>query len=314
MNYHLIDTFNPLSGKNSPGIRFPFRVRSIAHKNLYLPIEMMATPQIRLLLDGASPLDVFGCENLDLARSRFNLLRMRYDFPYWAALNFHVPDKASPQSKVPLVLNIHQRFIADILIRRSNAGLPGKYFVTKSTPQVGLTTCIQAYILWNQLHRYPHHSITCSPDILCTDRLKYSLARQLGRKASSSDLKLDERIKASFLSFYESYELIGHRAGYLHLADMLKWYDPDAESSRQIFSRASSCWCKDRFALMILEGDTPLCDGFRPEDFRNYLIKESIRLHSIGTFFNNPYFVNLHVMLSDSRVSSDFHLIDLDKA
>ena len=81
---------NPYTGRLSAGFRFRFNVRAISHRPVYLPLEMKELSQIKLLMQGSSPLEVFNRLSIQSARKAFNDLRKQFDFPFWAATEYSV--------------------------------------------------------------------------------------------------------------------------------------------------------------------------------------------------------------------------------
>lgn len=275
---------------------------------------MKALPQITQLLTGVSPLVVFGCRDFKDARRAFYELRKKYDFPYWAALEYMIPDKENPKCILPLRLNRFQFYLADVFIKRANAGFSGKYIISKSVPKCGLTSCVQAYILWLQLYRYSHHSITCTESVDNMNRLKSIVAECIHKPSGSNIVSVKDTASSLFQSIYDPHVLDRCPSSYVHLADMSKWPDPTSELSLHIYSNAYQRWNATPASLFVLEGDTPSHAMFRAEDYRNYLIQESFRLMQLRDFFSNPYFVNRLVIASDPKVNSEFHYINLDQA
>lgn len=304
--------FNPLAGKNSTCFRFRFRVRSIAHQSLYLPVEMKSLTQIHQLIEGVSPLVVFGCDDIKVARRAFYDLRKRFDFPYWAALEYRIPEKDNSSNTAPLILNRFQRHIAEVFIRRANNGLPGRYIISKSIPGCGLTTCVQAYMLWRQLYWHPHHSITCTHSTYMMDRLKSTVSRCLNKEERRNLVSVKEDVGSFFQSIIDPNVLDGCSSSYVHLADMSKWLDRSSEISDHVYYNASMRWKNTPSSLFILEGDRPSNPAFHMENFRNYDIQESVRLFQLKDFTTNPFFLNRLVIASDPKVISDFYHIDLD--
>ena len=280
--------FNPLAGKNSPGPRFRFRVRSIAHQSLYLPETMENLPQIRQLIDGVSPLVVFNCNDIKTARYSFYELRKKYDFPYWAALDYMIPDKNKTSNLVTLHLNGIQRYLAAVFMIRANAGLHGKYIISKTVPRCGLTTLVQAYILWLQLYHHSHHSITCTntPDMM--DALKTSIAGNLHRKGGRNIVFVTDTASALFQSVYDPHSLDMCQSSYVHLADMSKWIDNSEEISDHIYLNALCGWARTPASLFVLEGDYPS-----------------------PTSFSNPFFLNKLMLSANPKSPSEFLHIKL---
>ena len=91
----MIHFYSPYSGRMGPGYRFCFHVRAITHQPLLLPLVMKGHPKIRLHHEGESPLSVFDCDSILDARLAFSELRKKFDFAYWAATEYYIPDAPS---------------------------------------------------------------------------------------------------------------------------------------------------------------------------------------------------------------------------
>lgn len=281
--------FNPLAGKNSPGSRFRFRVRSIAHQSLYLPNAMESLTQVRQLIDGVSPLVVFNCTDIKAARHAFYDLRKKFDFPYWAVLDFLIPDNRNHKRLVTLHLNRYQRYLTNVFMGRADAGLHGKYIISKTMPKCGLTTFVQAYILWLQLYHHSQHSITCaqSPDMV--ERLKTNITNYLHKKVRRDVVFVTDTASALFQSVYNPHYLDMCRSSFVHFADMSKWIDNYEENSNHIYFNALCGWSRKPASLFVLEGDDPSISAYP-----------------------NPFFLNKLVIASDPNVTSEFFHINLD--
>lgn len=303
---------NPISGLNSAGPRFKVRIRSLAHENMYLPVSMRSLPQMRLLLDGVSPLTVFNSTSIKHARLAFYRLRSKFDFPYWAALEFKVPDITNPHRIIPLRLNSLQHNLVDTFIHDSLDDGPRRYVITKTIPRCGLTTCIQAYIFWLQSYHIDN-SITCAHSDSEMNLMKANVARFLRKAGGKHRVSINnEGISALFQSFHTP-NVLGRLSGrFVHLADMAKWLDHSWEGTPHILSNALNGWRRQKAAMFVLEGDRPANPDFRMEDYRNYYIPEAVRLMQLSFFSSNPVFLNIMVSASDSKANTGYRYIDLD--
>ncbi len=307
---------NPLSGYNAAGPRFKLRIRSLAHNNIYLPLSMCHLPQILQLQNGISPLTVFNSPDIQSARQAFYELRKKFDFPYWAALEFKIQDIADQHNIITLRLNPHQHFLVDTLIRRSAQDIPSKYIISKTTPRCGLTTCVQAYILWQQKY-YPDIAFTCAPSDSMKETLRSNIARSLNRKGVSNLVLLPDSVVPSFFqSIYSPNTLDNVPDRYVHLADMSKWLDhsPDLEVTSHILNNALINWNRKAPAIFIIEGDRPTNPKFRMQDHQNYHLPDPIRFMNLSQYTDNPLFLNILIKACDPKLSPQFHHIDLNQA
>lgn len=306
---------NPFSGRNSAGQRFQFRVRSISRNILYLPLSMKSLLEIKRLLNGDSPLDVFNCNSIQDARKAFYRLRKKYDFPYWAAIDYTVQDKNNPHRLVPLLLNPYQHHIADIFLKRFFEGRRGIYLISKSIPKCGLTTLVQAYILWLQVHILHSNSVFYVPSVNELRQFKTNLCRSL-KKDKVYDgywISVPDTDALAYFNTYTSPNLLsGLDYGFVHLADMSKWNDPTAENSSLIFSSSLSRLQNNSTALFIMEGDIPYDPQISSTMHWNYKLSEAIRYLKLEPFATNPFFIDKWLMSSASDSFSIIHHINLD--
>ena len=307
---------NQYSGYQAPGFRFCFHVTSIAHRPLFLPLQMKRLPQIQRLLNGESPLEVFNCDNIHSARNAFCSLRKKFDFAYWAAKEYLIRDIKDPDRIVPLTLNNFQHYLIDILQKRFHNHQIGRYIITKSFGRVGLTICIQAYMLWLQSYQCANNSFTCSSSSINLYPLKSDICRFLKRDIVPSDpwIYLPNADRRAFFNTFRSPDFIrGINLGYVHLTDMSKWNDPDGDDASRVYTASSSAVLLTYHTLVVLEGNIPKKDRFQPEKHRSFNIPWNIRLMRLSHLSKNPFFLD-HVVMASTPSASDpllFH-INLD--
>lgn len=300
----MTNTRNPLSGRNSSGFRFLFKVSTISRRTLFLPIEMKTLPQVSQLIEGISPLEVFRCNSLKDAIQAFRSLRKKYDFDYWAATEYFIPDVNDADSITPLRLNDAQHHVIDIFRKRYFQKKFGRYVISKSTRRVGLSTCIQAYILWMQTCQRSNNSYLCGPSAISINPLKTNLCRFLHRDVVPHDMGIYLPMvdwSAYFNTFNRPDAIRGVNLGFVHLADMSRWNDPLASKSSKALIAPVSAVLLRHYTLVVLEGDVPSKQWF---DIKRFIRSDpqmsgSIRLKKLTSSFKNPFFIN-EVIVSDS--------------
>lgn len=309
---------NPFSGRNSSGYRFKFHVPSIAYNTLFLPIEMKSVPQIQQLIQGVHPLTVFNCCSLNSAKKAFCNLRKRYDFDYWAVKEYSIHDIDDADNIIPLRLNQYQFFVIDILRKRYFNRQFGRYIITKSLRRCGLSTCIQAYILWMQTFQRSNNSYVCSASDISLFPLKADLCRYLRRDIVPQDMGVFlPRVDgfAFFNTFRNPDSIRGINLGYIHFADMSRWLDFDSWKSVRAYSAAVSAVLLDYFTLVVLEGNIPNEHCFNIKKFirDSHGMNENERKRILSKYFRNPFFINEVLAVSENRNSTFLH-INLDHA
>lgn len=308
---------NQYTGRNSPGFRFCFHIRAIAHRSIFLPLVMKNLPQTQRLLKGESPLSVFKCDSYREARLKFSELRKKFDFAYWAITEYYIHDINDADNMITLRMNSYQRYLIDIMQKRYHNRQFGRYVVTKTFPRCGLTTCIQAYITWLQTYQCCNNSYTCSSSEINLHPLKADLCRFLKRDVVPSEkwIYLPERNDRALFNTYRSPDFCrGINLGYVHLADMSKWKDPEGLLSSRTYAAASSAVLLDYFTLVMLEGNIPKEVRFPFRTLKISHLPFDIRLWNLKHLSNNPFFL-AHVVNASHPIEHScilhIHLDDL---
>lgn len=309
---------NPYSGRNSSGFRFRFHIPSISRLPLFLPIEMKELPQIKILLEGGSPLEAFGVDSLDTARRFFRSIRKRYDFDYWAIKEFFVRDINDPDRIIPLHLNDRQSFAIDIIRRRYFLRRHGRYIISKSGSRCGITTCIQAFILWLQTCVHSKNVYTCTHNDLNAIQLRDNLFRFLERRGSPYEKRIFIHMADNsffFNTFRNPDAMRGIDFGYVHLADMSKWKDSASRTTGRAYVAGISGVLPDYSSIIVLEGNIPRPPYFSIQKEINVRPRcdEKIRKMRFRSVCRNPFFLNSVVVANDYPDPYLYH-IDLDKA
>ena len=305
---------NPLSGLHCPDFRFRLQHRALSHRSLYLPLEMKYNSKIQRLLKGESLLSVFNACTIESARQAFDELRYYYDFAFWAAKKYYIRDREDADNIIPLVLNNFQHYFIDIIQKRFYNQQLGRYIITKSFGKVGVTTCIQAYILWMQTYRYYKHSYTCSASDISIHPLKSNLCRYLHRDIVPSEkmIFIPKAGRKAFFNTFRSPDYIrGIDLGYVHYADMSRWHDPDDNNASRAYSAATSAVLMSFDTLVILEGNIPKEEQFQMEKHQSFAIPYHIRLKLLEHLTNNPFFLD-HVAMANTPNIFDSHLLHIN--
>lgn len=149
--------FNPITGEGSIGQRVAFTCSDYPVPVQYLPEEMMEEPYVRALQKAGSVesliRDVLCLPVTADAREKvveeFIRIRMRHDFPFWAAMFAYIKRKGGGND-VLFRLNRPQRRLIMRLERMRKAGKPIRLILLKAR-QWGGSTAIQIYMAWLQL-------------------------------------------------------------------------------------------------------------------------------------------------------------------
>lgn len=252
---------NNFSGLHAAGYRFRFRVQAISHRALYLPRPMRYLDDIKSLIDGDDPCHVFDTYDIHEARRRFNELRIRYDFPFWAATRFPIRHIEDPDIVTLLDLNEDQHLIINTFLKTYQDKEIGRFIITKNRPHCGVSTCVQAYIIWLQLFHNPKNSQICGLSNFHLGRFKENIARFFNRDSLNyGRYKFpirDKYTSAFFNTRNKPDSMRGIDFGYVHLVDMAKWRDPEGFRSGRAIRAALSGILLDYRTLIVMEGNEP---------------------------------------------------------
>ncbi len=305
---------NPLSGLGCPDFRFRLQHRALSHRSIYLPLSMKQHPKIQRLLKGESLLSVFDAYTIESARHAFDELRYHYDFAFWAAKEYYIRDIKDADNIIPLKLNNFQTYLMDIIQKRYFNMQSGRYIITKSFRKVGITTCVQAYILWLQIFRCHKHSYTCSASDISVYPIKTNLCTYLHRDIVPSEkfIYIPKADRKAFFNTYRTPDYIrGIDLGYVHFADMSRWYDPEGKDASRVYAAATSAVLMRSDTLVILEGNIPKEDRFQLVKHQSFNIPFSIRLMRLAHLSKNPFFLD-HVAMANSPTSFGPHLFHIN--
>lgn len=143
--------FDPISGEGSVGPRFRIVRKGVA---LWVPETMRQYRDIETMAEG-----------------RFEGLRMRHDFPYWAARYAYIKRKGGGDDAL-FLLNRPQRMLVERLEGMRREGRPIRLILLKAR-QWGGSTCIQIYMAWLQLvHETGLNSLIIAQQLAATDEIK----------------------------------------------------------------------------------------------------------------------------------------------
>lgn len=306
---------NPHSGYKAPGFRFRFHIRAISHRAIFLPLEMKSLPQIQSLLKGESPLSVFNVQTIQEARKAFSQFRYNFDFAFWATREYYIRDMTNKGNNIPLFLNEFQFHIIDTFQKRYYNRELGRYIITKSFSKVGVTTCVQAYILWLQTYKCKRNSCMCA----FVDGDMYSfqknLCHYLKQEAAYSERNIYIPQADRHAYFHPSNHpegFSGKDIGYVHFADMSNWHDHNDEYTVAVISNLTSNVRMSFDTLVVQEGNIPKEDQLDMQKCQNPYIDRFYRLCYIEHLTNNPPFLYNVIMNNAPGSSSPYLHINLD--
>lgn len=163
---------DPVSGLNSVGKRFILKVSDYELPVMYLPVEMRKYDIVRRLVEAGN----FGKirkdnESIPQLQREFQHIRMKCDFPYWAATVVNIKRKGGG-GDVKFVLNRPQCRLVEQFENMRLKNLPIRIILLKAR-QWGGSTCVQIYMAWLQLiHSIGLNSLIIAHQQSGTDEIK----------------------------------------------------------------------------------------------------------------------------------------------
>lgn len=306
--------FNPITGKGSVGERkkvviddFPLRVQ-------YLPVEMLDIPLVKKLIKYGSidaflrsiweekhkddeeidANDYYGgyefVEDLHKVINQFVRLRIRYDFPFWAAMFVYIKNKGGGEDVLFRLTRPQRRFV-EKLEQLRKTGKPIRIVLLKARQWGGSTTS-QIYMAWLQLvHKVGLNSLIIAHQGAGSDEIKDMFDRMINRYPVEMLHKINE-------SYSENEpKLVGvGKSGSIHRV-------PQRNCKIKIGTaeRPDSCRGGDYNLVHLSEvGLWKVTDGKKPEDivrsacsgvlYRPYtMIVYESTANGTGNFFQKEY-------------------------
>lgn len=149
--------FDPIAGDPDDPGRFLFDVGGL---RAWLPLSMRTEPLVRLVgehksLEGYLLATFNSADSLTRERflSKWNFIRSRHDFPFWAASFVYIKRKGGGDDTL-FILNRPQRKLVGKLEEMRRDGQPIRLILLKAR-QWGGSTCVQLYMAWLQLVHSP---------------------------------------------------------------------------------------------------------------------------------------------------------------
>lgn len=276
---------------------------------------MKSLPQIQRLIKGESPLSVFNRHDIRSARQAFCEFRKNFDFAYWAATEYYIRDIHDADNIVPLKFNSYQHYIIDIIQKRYTNRQQSRYLITKSFGRCGVTTCVQAYILWLQIFKCNKHSFTCTASDLSIYQPKSNLCRYLKRDIVPTDksIFIPQANNCAFFNTYRNPDYIrGIDLGYLHLADMSHWQDSDGRLSSRVYAAANSSVLLKYDTLVVLEGNVPRDERIYKRDVSFLRLPVDVRMSFYSPICCNTFFLDYVTLSNIPNVTPFFLDINLN--
>lgn len=146
--------FDPILGIGSPPYeRFAFNIKELPKR--FYPVSMRDIPLVRQLMRARSIAEFLRrkkieptADNVQSVITHLIRLRIKHDFPFWAACFVSIKTKDGPSVKFRL--NYPQRILVEQLEAMRLADKPIRMIILKAR-QWGGSTCTQMYMAWIQL-------------------------------------------------------------------------------------------------------------------------------------------------------------------
>lgn len=189
--------FNPITGEGSVGERYAYKIADYPMPTQWLPVEMKEEPFVKELKKAGSLWKLVkkvmtgDGQQLDAAADEFDeddvyeklveefvRIRIRYDFPFWAAMYVYIKRKGGGRDMLFRLNRPQRRLIARLEAMRK-AGKPIRLILLKAR-QWGGSTCIQLYMAWLQLvHEVGLNSLIIGLQVSVSDEIKDMFDRMI---------------------------------------------------------------------------------------------------------------------------------------
>lgn len=298
-NKEIYAPFNPITGKGSVGERKAVVVDGFPLHTQFLPVEMLNIPLVKRLIKHGS-LDAFlqamGSKEEDYEFDRekviqqFVRLRIRYDFPFWAAMFVYIKNKGGGEDVLFRLTRPQRRFV-ERLERLRKAGKPIRIVLLKARQWGGSTTS-QIYMAWLQLvHKVGLNSLIIAHQGAGSDEIKDMFDRMI----NSYPVEMLHKISENYSENEPKLVGVG-KSGSIHRV-------PQRNCKIKIGTaeRPDSCRGGDYNLVHLSEvGLWKVTDGKKPEDivrsacsgvlYRPYtMIVYESTANGTGNFFQKEY-------------------------
>ncbi len=183
--------FNPVTGAGSVGERHKYVLGDYPITDQWLPVEMKGEPFVKKLKKAGSMAalvkavqsgggaETFGDDEVyEKLVEQFIRIRIKYDFPFWAAMFVYIKRKGGGND-ILFRLTRPQRRLVERLEGMRKANKPIRLILLKAR-QWGGSTCIQLYMAWLQLvHNVGLNSLIIALQVTVSDEIKDMFDRMI---------------------------------------------------------------------------------------------------------------------------------------
>jgi hypothetical protein len=180
--------FDPISGFGSVGERTMVVIEDFPVRTQYLPNEMLKIPLVKKILKrktikgflasiGVEEGDGYEEDRLKVI-SQFVRIRIKFDFPFWAAMFVYIKNKGGGEDVLFRLTRPQRRFVERLESRRT-ADKPIRIVLLKARQWGGSTTS-QLYMAWLQLvHKVGLNSLIIAHQGAGSDEIKDMFDRMI---------------------------------------------------------------------------------------------------------------------------------------
>ena len=149
--------FNPITGRGSVGDRMELNLPDFPLPLQFIPVTMAKIPLVAKLIQAGSAARFLenhiksepSQENIAEVINAFVRMRIRHDFPFWAALYIYIQSKEPGEGEVLFRISRPQRRLVEKLESMRLANKPIRLVLLKAR-QWGGSTVTQLYMMWLQ--------------------------------------------------------------------------------------------------------------------------------------------------------------------
>lgn len=285
-NDTILAKFNPITGEGSIGERVKIKISDFPFPVQYIPRRMMTVPLVRQLVDAGSikaffknltdGKEEYTDEEKEKIIEQFVRIRIKHDFPFWAALYVIIKPKGGGDD-ILFRLNRPQRILIERFERRRLQGKPIRLILLKAR-QWGGSTATQLYMAWLQLvHKVGLNSLIVAHVKDTSDEIKdmfkkmieeypVSLLYELGDIYDGNEAKLvsvgksgnisrvpQRKCKIKIGTAEKPNSARGGDYNLVHCSEVGLWKKTDGKSPEQIARSAFGGILLQPYTMIVLE-------------------------------------------------------------
>lgn len=292
--------FNPVTGEGSIGERVKVVIKDYPIPTQWLPVEMMDEPFVKRLMEAGSIkkfIKTFMVGTADMYEEAANKvvemfvrIRIRHDFPFWAATLIYIKPKGGGRD-VLFRLNRPQRRLIERFERMRKAGKPIRLIILKAR-QWGGSTCTQLYMAWLQLvHLQGLNSLIIAHQTAGSDEIRDMFTRmiekypvemlhEIGDAYDLNEQKLvgvgnsgiihrvpQRNFKIKIGTAIRPKTCLGGDYNLVHLSEVAKWRETEGTKPEEVIDNSCAGILLKAYTMIVLESTADGVDNYFHKEY-----------------------------------------------